>query len=401
MLPSYDDVVGSCNQLSLDFDTAFLNSTDALAALNQKFRGVTGSSQMDYAGWDGALITYARALLSQKKDIQSVLDPSGAAPIIDQISQAANTIQGRLTVDLDLAKDPNMSGNLLQTALHWALSGQMASQDFLTQVLDTVNNTVAIFPSSTSSMIQALAQNPTGADNAATLAFARSISTEYKNTAASLVTAIAGLDEDNFVQSKIDSAIQQKYTLDQFKLWLTEANAAQSFAARDRARKTQDDVFFDSNLKSVIDRGLNEGWTETAYQGLEAIAPVSNYSEFCGNNKGSDSSLANCGSDFEYYSESSGKFLDPVFGGRYARASQNFQGFFQTLSDSSYFSDRSTLMDAFFQPLWSHCANSEFVNRLGSLTSLVNSLVGADPLQKFKIEDQIREVLSDCTPTSQ
>lgn len=396
-LPAYTQVKGSCPELTADFKNAFLNSPEALKALNHQFQGVSGSTQTDYAGWDHALRGLAGALFSQEKSLQATLDPQGVSPVIDRISQYIDTLQTYLKQYSDLAQSTDASQNLLQTAIHWALTAQVVSHDAFLQIMDSLNNTVASFPQSSLSLIQALSENPMSPENMRDLAFARGLGNDYKNTAARMSALIAGLNEDDFVSKKLDQVIQQNYTLAQLQSWVQQISAAQSFATRDRARKTSDDTFFDENLKTVLDRGLKEGWSDYDYLTLETIAPLANYSEFCDLSTGSDSTLANCGSNFDEFSVAPGKFMDPKFKNRYAGASQVFQSYFQRLSDSSFFSDRDILMNAFFGPVWQKCSNSEFDTRLNGLTKLVNQLSASDSFQNFQIEDQMRNLLSDCS----
>ena len=396
-LPSYKDTLGSCNLLSADFTGAILKSNESRGLLNAKFTGFRSDSRTDFAGWDQILTSVTLQLFDGQQNIQSVLDPSGSSYLIDQISRQAETIRKHLGATPDLGSDSEFVHKILSVSINWVLGGLQVSDNELIHIMDSLNNTIVVFPRSTQSLLSSLAQDPHSTQNAATLEFALSLGNDYKNAAMAFAAAGNGLGEDDFISSKIDDVLQQKYSQSQFAEWTRNLNAAQVFAARDRAHKGDSDDFFENNLRTVVDRGVHEGWTDSQYSQLEIIAQLSKYSDFCTQGAVSASTLANCSTRFGEYSNESGKFFDPVFGDRYAGASKVFQTYMQQLSDQSYFFDRDSLQRAFFSGIWGHCAKAEFETRLSNLSSLVTTLSQSSFTDRSSIENQMRDLLKDCS----
>ena len=315
---------------------------------------------------------------------------------IEQLQQWSSTFS---VLDPMISKYPSINpvkGDLVRLSLRWLQTGEASSTE-LDLVYSAISNVIASFRDSTNQLIRDLGQSLSR--NQAALAFARSLSEEYKGLASDMLKNSALVGFEDWGRSLYRTILQQQPQLNQLRAWSTTWTAARGFTEREKTR-TQNELasINEINRKSVIEVAIQETWTDREFKGLEQIAELARQKSSCERHRGS-SSLAQC-AGLGLFSVKTGKFFDPFFNQRYVGLSKYFRAHTLSLSAFEWSSLRRQMVQGFFNssgPIWSACTQSAFQQKASTLNDLIQSIQReTDQSRKWELERQIRDVLRNC-----
>jgi hypothetical protein len=285
---------------------------------------------------------------------------------------------------------------LVGASVRWLQTGQTKTQD-LSAIYGALDNVSVPFTDSAKTLLQALTTSL--ANGQASLDFAQSVTSEYKQLAIEIRDDAKALDHDQWGQTFFNMILQNRPTTEKVRAWHEFWSAAQAFTARETAR-TQGEFgsTTDWNRKSVIEKGLSEIWSKTEFVDFETIAALARFKNTCDRFNGA-SSLADC-AGMRLFSKSIGQLLDPAFNRRYVTLAQDFVTAMNLLSSFEWTTLRWDLINAYFgsfNPMWSKCDAATFANKATALRGQFNTLAHeSNQFKKWDIEHQIKDSLNDC-----
>lgn len=291
--------------------------------------------------------------------------------------------------------DP-LKGELVGLSIKWLKSNEASLQD-LAALYAAAGNAIHPFEESTRELLNSMRESPS--DHKQSVAFARSLSAEYKQLAVAIHNNSLAAEFVSWGQAFFKSVLQKQPSLEQLRSWNELWAAALAFSQREKSR-TQGELgsTHEWDRKKVLETALSENWSANDFIGLENIAEVAREKTSCGRHKGY-SSLADC-AGMRLFSKKKGMFLDPTFEGRYAAAGKDFSGYLSQLSGVEWTSLRRALVQEFFgsfEPIWSECDQAAFHQKASTLKSQVNALVReTSQVTKWEIERKIKDTLRAC-----
>lgn len=275
-------------------------------------------------------------------------------------------------------------------------SGEAVLQD-LGPIYSALDNSIFPFDESSREFVRALSQSLQ--NNKEGLEFARSISTEYKQTAIAIRDNSKVADYESWGQSFFKSVLQKRPSMETLRSWNEMWVSILAFTQRERAKiKDEFGSINEWNRKKIIEVAVKETWTKSDFEDLEKIAEIARAKNTCDRYIGS-SSLADCGG-IRLFSKQKNMLLDPAWGGRYRDLSRDFAGYMEQLAGFDWTTLRWALVGEFFgsqEPIWSKCDQNAFNQKATALKTQVNAIVReSDQIKKWELERKIKDTISNC-----
>ena len=187
------------------------------------FANVTPANYFDYSGWDYVLSQLAIEAVSQNKDINSELDPSGKTKIVSIVSRHLEPIK------LEIEKAKNMQllkETALQMGLDWSFTGNQVPSSRITQIIQSLDNSADVFKVSSERLLNDLARSPYSYDDQ--LSFALSIDGGLKSEALKALNLSKDLNYSKFESDVIYQVIQKRVSIEELKRWSDSFSSIQS-----------------------------------------------------------------------------------------------------------------------------------------------------------------------------
>jgi len=218
--PSVDTTFNSCNVLFKDILAAAYDSGLMKELLPQVLAGVQPSQTQQYNGWAQVLSIVALELVKNNQDVAATLDPRGQAPLIGLASQLLQSMSAAL---LDTKSFANAKTTAYEMALQWSFQGQTVSENRIREIIQAIENTIEVFPVSSKRLMDDLGLRIN--DWNESLAFAKSINTEYKNEALLALSTAQGLNYKEFESEVFNSVIQDRTPVSTLRDWTQRLSA--------------------------------------------------------------------------------------------------------------------------------------------------------------------------------
>lgn len=383
----------SCYSLSGDFEKAFLNSKDAKLELAKTLSLVLPAQDANYHGWDYFFRRLVKRLHSESRDINIELNADMRLAMIDELARNLVYMTGQIKRHPNLK---NMSEQLADNAVTWALKGQTASFDDINQIFVLSNKMVEQFPVSTKEWLGTLQNTPKAQKQ--DVDFINSVSSGYLDLVKNIKTQALKLELDEWFKFKFEHLIQNAISESTLRGWKDSLDAIERFKARESGRVGDNNVekiMHKTRFISLAIRGLEERWNDRDFGNLEIIAQVSKFQLACRDIR-DVSSQWNCKSP-DSYSKRPVKLMFDGYMNRYVDLAKDFMGYLGTLKDTDL-SIRFKLSDMFFEPVWRACSNDMFKEKAGNLRKFMQLRKDLkDISEKTQLDLKITNLLDECS----
>ena len=392
--PAYSGASGPCSVYAEKSNDALFANEKIRHLIGRKFAGITGDRfAVEYRGWDTALRTQAILALKSGANITESLDPSGASPLISNLSLVAPLVAS------EAEKHPQTKDNRFEfvnrLAVNWAFAGLDVEESLIARTLTAIANAMDPFASSVNSWIEELARNPASQEDQ--IAFATSITEEQKQAVrAVLVKADAHGLKSTFDSSKLKDVVQNRKDVGSLTTsWNATLDAINAFKARDLAKTSESDsMTFRTYFSRIASTAITEDWQSSEFSQADEISALAQKKTFCERHK-STVLLINCIGEASF-SKGNGNFFSPEFGGRYGSLANDFVKHHATLAGDDFGFLRRDLESDFFGPVWKKCDQVAFAANRQTLTDKISAVKNADFSARYRVSREISELLDQC-----
>ena len=333
-------------------------------------------------------------------------DDSFASDVAAQILQSRPSLadlrawsSGYELARSETAAHPGVSsvkGSLGRLAVKWSRSG-VASDKEIDSVYASIANVAPTFPASVAQLISELMRSTPQASREA-LAYAAGLAAETKSMMVAIRDNATALGSESFGKDAFDAILQKRPSAEQIRAWNATWSAASAFSQRERARAAGDAGIPEWDRRDVVQRGVQEAWTDVEFTGLEKIAEAAHAQSSCDRLKAA-SSRAKCANN-AFFSKQKGMFFDPAFSGRYVAFGEEMAGYVDRLSAFEWTNlrwDLGRAMFGGFEPIWSKCDAPTFSAKRSELHRQIDAIVSErDQFRKWEIERQIKSTVENC-----
>lgn len=382
LAPAFGEQYLACAALAADGYAALAASPQARTRLTQKAMSAAGPQ---YRGWDDALIQVAQRAHERGVDLAALGNLGAVLP-------RWRTLQG--SVAAELPARPLLERALIAMVFGWHFRALASSDALVAEVRAAVVAAAAEFPASVKRMLDDLSlglapSSPGVVAMRCGQAFtgARREQVLRARDAAALV-----LYSQPFLDDFTGSFLQECPSDASVAALETGAPAVTAFLRADAERDGGSPTFalFAAQL---VEHALAQRWSEATFAALAdvlAYAAVSKHS-LCGTSPALSQRAVCVDSSFEILGAAPGGLLAPAVAARNAELARTLTARWPELADSSFFTARFDLQDAYFSGMWLACDDAGFGRSRGKLLDRLSALRRAASFEeRLTIEAELR-----------
>jgi hypothetical protein len=212
--PTVQAMFSPCRSLYAAIEEASYESGLLKSLIPQMFAGVIPTAKYRYGGWEDVLSNLALAGIGQGKDIGNELDPSGRTKVVAIVADHLESLEQGLSQTKNMTQSKDY---VFRMGLDWSFKGQIVPSTRISQILQSVDNSIDTFKVSTEKLLGDLGRQPGSYDDQ--LAFAQAIEGAYKVEAMKALSLSKDLSYSEFEADVFNQVIQRKVIVDEFKDW--------------------------------------------------------------------------------------------------------------------------------------------------------------------------------------
>lgn len=212
--PSRQTVFGPCSLLFPEIENVSYKNGFFKSLIPIVFEGITPAKQVEYSGWDTVLSQLAINTINENKNIVTELDPTIKTKIVSVVSNYLEIIKDEINKSKNVQRSQDIA---FQMGLDWSFNGELVSALKISQIIQSVDNSIDVFLASSNRLLNQLAQNPFSVDDQ--LLFAQSMDTNFKEEALKALNLSKDLNYSLFENEVYNQVIQKKTSIEDLKNW--------------------------------------------------------------------------------------------------------------------------------------------------------------------------------------